>query len=129
MKRILAFLIVIGIFLLAICPAFADGSMALTILSENYIEYKGYSDMKSVYLAKIQNNTDQGYYLTTGTLILKDANGTIYYIGSESMGMNSLGANNTFIFLHAMTKDILTYVEEKGITLTQVEALAFAEDR
>ena len=129
MKRILAFLMVIGIALMAICPAFADGSMELTILSENYIEYKGYSDMKGVYLAKVQNNTDQGYYLTTGTLLLKDANGTIYYIGSESLGMNSLGPNSTFIFLNAMTKDILTYVKEKGITLTQVEALAFAEDR
>ena len=230
MKRILAFLMVIGIFLLAICPAFADGGMELTILSENYIEYKGYSDMKGVYLAKVQNNTDQGYYLTTGTLILKDAdgnevssnkyfsklgskylapgeitflsieakipegvevkdysveiipveknytgedyvievndcvydgtnednpqitttitntydkpiahitlvfavedaNGTIYYIGSESLGMNRLGANSSFIFLNSMSKDILTYVKEKGITLTQVEALAFAEDR
>ena len=60
---------------------------------------------------------------------MEDANGTIYYIGSESLGMNSLGPNSTFIFLNAMTKDILTYVKEKGITLTQVEALAFAEDR
>ena len=77
MKRILAFLMVIGIALVAICPAFAEGNMELTILSENYIEYKGYSDMKGVYLAKVQNNTDQGYYLTTGTLTLKDADGNV----------------------------------------------------
>ncbi len=229
MKRILAVLLVLGMFLAAAGSAFADG-MEVTYLSENYIEYKGYSDMKAVYLAKVQNNTGEGYYITTGTLTLKDAdgneiasnkyftklgskylapgeitflsieckipegaevkdhtveiipvekyytgedyvlevnetvfdttnednpqitttitnpydkpiahitvihavedaNGIIYYLSTESLGMNSLGAHSTFIFRDSMSKDIITYVHENGIVLTQVEALAFAEDR
>ncbi len=229
MKRILAVILVFGMFLAAACSASADG-MELTYLSENYIEYEGYSGMKAVYLAKVQNNTAEGFYVTTGTLTLydaegneaasnkyfqtmgskylapgeitflsievkipegveikdhkveiipveknytgedyvievndvvydptnesnpqitttitntydkplphitmvyavEDAEGLIYYLGTYSLGMNSLGAGSSFIFLTAMNKDIITYVQENGITLTHVESLAFAEDK
>ena len=229
MKNFFAVLLVLGVFLTAVCSACADG-MELTFLSENYLEYEGYSGMKAMYLAKIQNNTDTGFYVTSGTLTLldadgneaasnkyftvcgskylapgeisfisietkipegveikdhkveiipveknytgedyvievneteydstnesnpqiatsitntydkplahitmiyavEDADGNVYYLGQYSLGQNALGPNSSFIFHVAMSKDIITYVQEKGITLTQVEAFAFAEDK
>lgn len=229
MKRILAILLVLGMILTAACSALAE-EMEVTILSENYLEYEGYSGRKAVYLAKIQNNTGAGYYVTSGTISLldadgneaasnkyftingsrylapgeisivsietkipegveikdhkveiipiekyysgedyvievdetvydptnesnpqiavaitntydkplahvtmiyavEDADGNIYYLGQYSLGQNELGANSSFIFHMAMTKELVSYVQENGITLTQVESYAFAEER
>lgn len=226
MKRFSAMFLVL-VLLAAAGFTFAE-EMEITVLRENYIEYKGYNSMKGEYLAQIQNNTSAGYYVYTGTITLldadgnalneksnflggskylapgessfirinadipegttvadytvdippaekrytgedlelqvdeavydptnesnpqiyitvtnpydephyvalvftvEDAEGNIYYLGQDSYGLDRLGGHSTIYTVQAMPSEIRNYVKDNGITLTQVEVSAFAENK
>ncbi len=56
-------------------PAAADDP-ELTIVEDNfYVREKYDHSLEGIYLAKVQNNTDVPLYLSSGTIVLKDADG------------------------------------------------------
>ncbi len=228
MKKKMTVILAISMLLTFVCCACADGP-ELTVLNKNYYEYQGYSSMRALYLAKVQNNTDTGFYIVNGSFILKDAgggelasqkymqkigsrylapgeitflsmqadipegaevsdysveiipeeknytgedreievnaveyiddqyhpsirvtvtnnhdeplayitivyavedaDGNIYAVDTSTLASKILGAHSTITFVEPLSNDVKTYTQEHGITLTQVEAYAFAENK
>ena len=60
---------------------------------------------------------------------VEDAEGNIYYLGQDSYGLDRLGGHSTIYTVQAMPSEIRNYVKDNGITLTQVEVSAFAENK
>ena len=61
----------------AATPTEAPAEPELTILQENFMVTESYSGFRGIYIAKVQNNTEAPFFITGGTMQLKDADGSV----------------------------------------------------
>ena len=75
------------------------------------------------------NNYDEPLDYISTVFAAEDAEGNLLFVGSEGLYRTVLGAHSTVTFVSSLTSDVEKYLEENGITLTQAEAFAYAEDK